>query len=33
MLREKLKREIPAKARIPMRGTGTEQSVVGMKAL
>jgi hypothetical protein len=33
MLREKLKWEIPARARVPMRGTGTEQSVVGRKAL
>jgi len=33
MRRKKLKREAPARARVPMRGTGTEQSVVGMKAL
>ena len=33
MLREKLKWEIPARARVPMWSTGTEQSVVGMKAL
>jgi hypothetical protein len=33
MLREKLKRENPARARVPMRGTGTGQSVVGKKAL
>jgi hypothetical protein len=33
MLREKLKREVPVRARVPMRDTGTEQSVVGMKAL
>jgi hypothetical protein len=30
---EKLKREAPARAGVPMRGTGTEQSVVGMKVL
>src|SRR5271166_1691852 len=33
MPREKLKREAPTRARVPMRGTGTEQSVVGMKVL
>ena len=33
MLREKLKREAPARAGVPMRGTGAEQSVVGMKVL
>jgi hypothetical protein len=33
MLREKLKWENPARARVPMWSTGTEQSVVGMKAL
>jgi hypothetical protein len=33
MLREKLKREVPARARVPMRGTGAEQSIVGMKVL
>jgi hypothetical protein len=31
MLREKLKREVLARAGVPMRGTGTEQLVVGMK--
>jgi hypothetical protein len=33
MPREKLKREAPARARVPMRGTGAEQSVVGVKVL
>jgi hypothetical protein len=33
MRRETSKRVIPARARVPMRGTGAEQSVVGMKAL
>lgn len=33
MRREKLKPAEPARARVPMRGTGTEVLVVGMKAL
>ncbi len=31
--REKLKWDAPMRARVPMRGTGTEQLAVGMKAL
>jgi len=33
MRREKLKWEDPIRARVPMRGTGAEQSVVGEKVL
>jgi hypothetical protein len=33
MLREKPKRMDSARVRVPMRGTGAEQLVVGMKAL
>jgi hypothetical protein len=33
MRREKLKVEEPARARVPMRGAGTEVLVVGQKAL
>jgi len=33
MLREKPKRMDSARARVPMRGTGAESFVVGMKAL
>jgi hypothetical protein len=33
MPREKLKRTASARARVPMRGTGTETFVVGLKVL
>ena len=33
MLREKLKWDAPMRARVPKRGTGTEQLAVGSKAL
>jgi hypothetical protein len=33
MRREKLKSEDPARARVPMRGTGAETLVVGKKVL
>jgi hypothetical protein len=33
MRREKLKRMAFARARVPMRGTGTETLVVGLKVL
>jgi hypothetical protein len=33
MPREKAEREIPARPRVPMRGTGAEQPVLGLKAL
>jgi hypothetical protein len=33
MLRETLKWDAPVRARVPMRGTGTEQLAVGSKAL
>ena len=33
MLREKLKWGDPIRVRVPMQGTGAEQSVVGRKAL
>jgi hypothetical protein len=33
MLREKLKRIAFARVRVPMRGTGTESLVVGLKVL
>jgi hypothetical protein len=33
MRREKLKSEEPARARVPMRGAGTEVLVVGKKVL
>jgi hypothetical protein len=33
MLREKLKRTAFARARVPMRGTGAETLVVGLKVL
>jgi hypothetical protein len=33
MRREKLKWEDPIRVRVPMRGTGAEQSIVGWKVL
>jgi hypothetical protein len=33
MIREKSKQEVPVRVRLPMRGTGAEQSVVVLKVL